>query len=75
MKPKKFERKLALRKKTVANLSNGQLGQVKGGCVDTIPSCISLREHCGTIKFTNCACPTETCTCSVCGTVCGGPFC
>jgi hypothetical protein len=33
MKSKKFEKKLALNKKTIADLSNGQLKQVKGGCM------------------------------------------
>jgi hypothetical protein len=74
MKPKKIETKLVLKKKTIANLSNGKLSNVKGGCVNTFPSCI-LTDLCVTERFTNCVCPTETCTCSACGTVCGGPYC
>ena len=31
MKTKKFEKKLLLNKKTISNLSNGQLSDVKGG--------------------------------------------
>jgi hypothetical protein len=32
MKTKKFAKKLTLNKKTIANLGNEQLNQVKGGC-------------------------------------------
>jgi hypothetical protein len=76
MKPKKFETKLVLKKKTIANLGNGQLGIVKGGCVDTYPSCqTKLTKICVSFLLTDCVCPTDTCTCSACGTVCGGPYC
>jgi len=76
MKPKKFATKLVLKKNTIVNLTNGKLSHVKGGCVNTYPSCIGeISDFCVSVKFTNCVCPTDTCTCSVCGTVCGGPFC
>jgi hypothetical protein len=48
MKPKKFQKKLTLNKKTIADLSNGQLGKIKGGaltlptrcrCVDSVDVC------------------------------------
>jgi hypothetical protein len=75
MKTKKFAKKLTLNKNTIANLSNGQLGHVKGGCVDTYPSCpiLPISDDCVTLRFTGCAvCPTNTCvTCVSCQT-CGG---
>jgi hypothetical protein len=82
MKSKKFEKKLALNKKTIVNLNNGQLGHVKGGCVDTYPSCpFTISDDCVTLRFTGCAvCPTNTCvTCVTCDTCwethCSGACC
>lgn len=49
MKPKRFEKKLALKKETVSNLNFGEMNRVNGGggitreCVDTEePGCLSL---------------------------------
>ncbi len=39
MKPKKLSKKLVLKKETVANLEMPQMKKVKGGCVQTYPSC------------------------------------
>jgi len=39
MKTKTFSKKLKLNKKTVANLDVAKMKQVKGGCVNTYPSC------------------------------------
>jgi hypothetical protein len=65
MKPKKFEKKLALKKKTIANLSNGQLGNVKGG-IETDPNCTIVEP-------TEQSCPVTVCrhTCKItCGKDC-----
>jgi natural product precursor len=35
MSPKQFSRKLILNKKTIANLNNGEMNNVKGGTVPT----------------------------------------
>ena len=48
MKLKKFEKKLALNKKTIADLGDNELGKVKGGIWPTFP-------------LTNC-CPEPTWT-------------
>ena len=48
MKLKKFEKKLALNKKTIADLGDSELGKVKGGIWPTFP-------------LTNC-CPEPTWT-------------
>lgn len=39
MKPKKFAKRFALRKNTIANLNSGQMGGVIGGTVKTEPPC------------------------------------
>jgi hypothetical protein len=64
MKTKKFEKKLVLKKKTIANLNNGQLGQVKGGLLPTRTDCLTCVD-----------CPTDTCetcpaTCNTCAAYC-----
>lgn len=51
MKIKKFQKKVGLKKETVANLNSGQLGNVKGG--------IELTSNC-----TFCYCDTCGLTCS-----------
>jgi hypothetical protein len=76
MKTKKFEKKLALNKKTIADLSNGQLGQVKGGgpkptvlgvpCpsqTELITTCPTCPQTCANTCPVTCAfsCP-DTCT-------------
>ena len=86
MKTKKFEKKLALNKKTVANLNNVQLSNVKGGGV--IPSdpgfaCLPTFETCGTCAATCDTCFTECVTCVTCvscqetcdGYTCDGKLC
>ena len=71
MKTKKFQKKLALNKKTVANLSNGQLSKVKGGDYNTgsgHPPCV-ISCGCVTLHFTNCVlCDTVTSPCATCET-------
>ncbi|NIM16490.1 MAG: hypothetical protein GTO45_31140 [Candidatus Aminicenantes bacterium] len=79
MKTKKFAKKLALNKKTIANLSDGHMGNVKGGDINTgsgHPPC-EISCGCVTLKFTGCElCPTDTCntcpaTCNTCNYTCG----
>jgi hypothetical protein len=60
MKTKNLGNRLVLNKKTIVNLNNGQLGNVKGGILTlntyvTVCTCIQTR----------CTCPTQiqTCTC------------
>ena len=56
MKPKKFNKRLSLNKKTIADLNNGQLDNVKGGLT---------QEPCpGTIE--PCLLTQRTCTCDTC---------
>ena len=59
MKAKKFEKKLELNKKTIADLSNREMGEVQGGLAS---------------GFTCPNCPPPL-TVSRCETVCGGPYC
>jgi hypothetical protein len=60
MKPKKFNKKLALNKKTIVNLNHGQLGNMRGGF--TLTPCTD--ETC---RITVCA----SCeTCDTCGNTC-----
>jgi hypothetical protein len=72
MKTKKFSKKLALNKKTIADLNNGQLGLVKGGIIPESVLCtpVCLTDTCNTQcgPFTFCdgftcypKCPTYTC--------------
>ena len=60
MKPKKFEKKLALKKKTIANLSNEKLGIIKGGIEEpSIDFCqLSVNSNC-----IRCTGTCQTCTC------------
>ncbi|MCX6579019.1 MAG: class I lanthipeptide [Candidatus Aminicenantes bacterium] len=45
MKTKKFDKKLALNKKTIADLSNGEMGKIQGGGYDTALShCLACME-------------------------------
>ncbi len=66
MKPKKLKRKLSLNKKTIADLSNGNMGLVLGGRPATSNIC----------PITQCGCPTDTCTCQTCETcqTCAGQY-
>jgi hypothetical protein len=57
MKMKKFEKKLALSKETIADLSIGELGNVKGGGSYDTCMCATNFTQCGTCavdKYTNC---------------------
>ena len=67
MKTKKFGKRLGLNKKTIANLSDGQLGIVKGGMDEpntyvTVCTCI-IHTPCTCVTIlptyckTNCTCP------------------
>jgi len=72
MKTKAFKKKLALNKKTIVNLSNGHMGNIKGGDIQTgsgHPPC-EISCGCVTLKFTGCElCLTYTCeTCETCVT-------
>ena len=72
MKSKKFAKKLMFKKNTIANLSTGQLGNVKGGgmsltdplicqqhdtCQLTCDSCVTCYASCPNPK--NCGVPPE----------------
>jgi len=62
---KTFHRKLALNKKTVANLHNKELDTVKGGTLITIPISICgfcTGETCGPCAYTV-DCPTTPTIC------------
>lgn len=49
MKLKKFEKKLALNKKTIVNLDTNQMSKVNGGYCYTFP-----KSGCVITNFTNC---------------------
>ncbi len=70
MKTKKFSKKLALNKKTIADLNNGQLGRIKGG--RTFTTCAP--ELCTEGECQTPAC-TETCDTQCWFTLCGGYTC
>jgi len=53
MKTKKFTKKLTLNKNTIADLSNEQLNQVKGGCASK-PGETSCHTWTHTVLYTNC---------------------
>lgn len=69
MKPKRLEKKLVFKKKTIANISNVRMVKIQGGvnsvticgggytCVS--PTCDSCATNCNT-------CPLETCMISIC---------
>lgn len=45
MKTKKFDKKLALNKKTIADLSNGEMGKIQGGnSGNSCPECQAYTE-------------------------------
>ena len=56
MKKQKLERKLMLSKKTVANLDNREMREVKGGDDETFNArtCRSMNIACGTDEFCSC---------------------
>ncbi len=53
MKSKNFTKKVALNKRTIADLSNEQLNQVKGGCASK-PGETSRHTWTYTVHYTNC---------------------
>ena len=64
MKPRNFERRLSLNKKTISNLNNGQMGNVNGGGPG--PTAFPCEF---TVHYTYCGtCPTEPPTCNTCVT-------
>ena len=69
MKTKNFGKRLGLNKKTIADLSDAQLGIVKGG----IPTLNTNVTVCTCIIQTPCTCETflpDTCTISQIKTIC-----
>ena len=73
MKKKTFERKLTLKKETLANLDNNQMSAVHGGTWD---SCNYTCPYCATKKLEGtCRCPDPTVwdTCRMCQSVCDNP--
>jgi hypothetical protein len=71
MKTKTFKKKLTLNKKTVVNLNNSELNDVKGGCATEVQSCplpntsnymmicetcCGTCSGCKTLPLTNCTC-------------------
>ena len=70
MKPKRFKKKLALNKKTVANLSIGEKQAVKGGAEHTIALTCSCVPPCESADA-NCVTQAATCNCTAtCLTIC-----
>jgi len=70
MKPKKFNKKLVLRKKTIADLSNGRLDNVKGGftpspCHISDDTCLITCRTCNTCD----TCPSAGLRIACCETV------
>ena len=57
MKPKEFYKKLSLKKKTIANLSNGEMVRINGGIEITKPKSDPILEICPSDYC------TQTCTC------------
>jgi hypothetical protein len=77
MKTKTFKKKLGLNKNTIANLTFGQLGSIKGGHISTRFDCtctvIETANNCPSKLFTDCICPTDL-SCATCigEFTCGG---
>ena len=75
MKPKKLEKKLVFKKKTIANISNAGMIKIQGGDISVtrcgnghntcfIPSCDSCVPSCNTCLAETCMitrCPIEPC--------------
>jgi hypothetical protein len=69
MKPKKLEKKLVFKKKTIANISNIGMAKIQGGALSIticgdgytcfFPTCHSCATNCNT-------CPGETCMVTRC---------
>jgi hypothetical protein len=64
MKTKRFEKKLALKKKTVANLNDELLYQVKGGILTVGYTCRTCVQSCF------CNITKDTCQIDCTGTMC-----
>ena len=66
MKPKKFDRRLSLKKETIANLHGSEMVYLKGGCglTDVNSGCI----------YSEYTCLAQTCPTN-CGVTCGGLTC
>lgn len=62
METKSFTNKLSLSKVTISNLNNKEMDKLKGGCVDTIPSC-ATRDCTWTCPDTIFCTRTYTCEC------------
>jgi hypothetical protein len=85
MKSKKFEKKLALNKKTIADLNGDMMGRVHGGIENTqtasccmgptdCPNCTqTCNTYCGTCAPTCAPTCDATCvnTCPTCDVTCG----
>ena len=59
MKQKKFDKKLSLNKKTLVNLSGGEMGNARGGGPATLPT------YCGCLTIISCFQPDSICICQV----------
>ena len=68
MKPKVFNKKLSLNKKTIADLKNGEMNNVHGGINDTVAisctcvitgGCCPTQITCGPTGNINCRCGAE----------------
>jgi hypothetical protein len=68
MKPKGFNKKLSLSKKTIADLNNSDKNRIHGGIGGSSPCEIPTRIPTTCDIYTNCLL-------SRCMTVCGGPYC
>jgi hypothetical protein len=74
MKPKKFNKKLSLNKKTIANLNTNHMGIVQAGHDETSAICPYTDCGCVTGRVTFCGdtCPATGCgaTCATAGATC-----
>jgi hypothetical protein len=62
MKVKKIENKLALNKKTIANLGTDAMHKIQGGAVTVTAYCYSCNDTCNTKHVEVCTdCCTDTC--------------
>lgn len=75
MKPKTFNKKLAINKRTVANLGNKEMNAVNAAVgIETSKVPICWVSCLGSCEIT-CRVTCDTCTCSVCQTQCGSGNC
>lgn len=74
MKTKKFSKKLALGKQTIANITNQQMQVLRGGRPSVIPLCDTVDDFtCAQTDFT-CVTYCDTCN-TVCPQSCGKTIC